>query len=294
MTVTIERIGATRDLIGESPWWDVATQMLTWVDSERGLVRTIGWDDGPAGEAVTHDRGGSIGSLARRRGGGMAIAGADGFVLTDAAGATETFLGDPEAAEPRTRFNDGKTDRSGAFLAGTMLHDPAGPAIGGLYRLGPDGLIKKLERAWRSSNGPCFSPDGRTFYFADSLAKAIFAYDYATDRPLENKRAFFDAGALGAIPDGATVDADGCVWSVLVTAAKIVRMTPEGRVDRTIDMPVPLPASVMFGGRDLDTLFVTSIALTYGDRVPENPLSGGLFAVRGLGAQGVPETRFAG
>lgn len=294
MALSIKLIGDTRDLIGESPWWDGSTNRLTWVDSQRGLIRSLVWDAGVVGEVTTRDLGGTIGSLAGRRGGGHVIAGSDGFRLIDPDGTLLDPLGDPESGEPRTRFNDGKTDRQGAFLAGTMVHRSDDPAVGGLYRLTPDRRMEKLESDWRSSNGPCFSPDGKTFYFADSVAQTIWAYDYRTDAPLSNKRLFLDTRTLNAIPDGATVDADGCLWSCLVTVGKIVRVSPAGKVDRIIDMPVPMPASVMFGGDRLETLFVTSLGLTFGGFVPEHPMSGGLFAIEGLGVRGLPETPYSG
>jgi L-arabinonolactonase len=293
VTVRIDRVGTTRDQIGESPWWDAESGSLSWVDSACGLIRTLHWNDHHK-TAKCIALGGEIGSVARRADGGFVVAASEGFLLLDGDGGSLRNLGNPESEDPRTRFNDGKTDRSGAFLAGTMIHDPDGPAVCGLYRLSPDYQIEQLETGWRSSNGPCFSPDGSTFYFADSLSRIIYAYDYHTEKPLRNKRPLIDVGAAGAIPDGASVDTHGCLWSCFVTAGKIARITPDGRIDRLVDMPVPLPASVMFGGPDLDILFVTSIAQTFGGRVADNPLSGGLFAIEGLGVCGIAETRFSG
>ena len=101
--------------------------------------------------------------------------------------------------------------------------------------------------------------------------------------------------AFGGLPDGATVDAEGRVWVAICGGAKVVCFEPDGAVARVIDMPVPLVSSVMFGGPDLDKLYVTSIdGAAIGRNVPRDAQSGGLFVVEGLGVRGLPEPRFAG
>ena len=146
------------------------------------------------------------------------------------------------------------------------------------------------------SNGPCWSPDGRTFYFTDSWSGQISAYDYDLDTgTIANKRAFAKMTYEGGAFDGATVDAEGCVWSAIVYVGKLVRYAPDGSVDRVIDMPVKKVTSVNFGGPDLDVLYVTSMSKPPLPRFPADPaLRGALFAIRDLGIRGVPEPRFAG
>ena len=107
------------------------------------------------------------------------------------------------------RLNDGRTDREGRFVCGSMVlhrHDPEGA----LYRLETDGRVRRLLVGAAVSNGTCFSPDGRTLYYADSLSGLLRAWDYAPDGTLSAERVFVDTRPDGSGPDGATVDADGC------------------------------------------------------------------------------------
>ena len=101
--------------------------------------------------------------------------------------------------------------------------------------------------------------------------------------------------STGGAADGSTVDAEGCLWNAQVYDGKLVRYTPEGKVDRVIEMPVKKVTSVNFGGPDLDVLYVTSMARPPLPRFPDDDqLRGSLFAIHGLGVKGLPEPRFAG
>jgi L-arabinonolactonase len=155
--------------------------------------------------------------------------------------------------------------------------------------------VTKLEGGIIVSNGPCWSPDGQTFYFTDSWSGQISAYDYDLETGgIANKRTFCRMEHEGGAFDGATVDEEGCVWSALVYVGKLARYAPNGRVERVVDMPVKKVTSVMFGGPDLDVLYVTSMAKPPLPRFPGDPaLRGSLFAIHGLGVRGVPEARFA-
>ena len=193
---------------------------------------------------------------------------------------------------PMLRLNDGKADPFGRFVAGTMHGGRAENErpLGGLYRL-QAGALEVLDTGLGVSNGPCFSPDGAIFYLADSARRLIWAYDYRRDGPPANKRLFADTSALNSAPDGATVDADGYLWSVLVHAGAVARFAPDGRLDRTVELPVKHPTSVAFGGPSLDILYVTSISKSTHLSASE-PDAGGLFAVEGLGVCGLPAYRF--
>jgi len=165
------------------------------------------------------------------------------------------------------------------------------PVIGGLFRLNPDGTVDLLVEDIATSNGPCFSPDGRILYFADSTRQTIWAFDYdpLSGTPSE-RRVFADLRPLGTAPDGATVDAEGYVWSVLIRTSTIARFDPAGRMVSHFMFPVRYPTSVAFGGRDLDVLYVTSISRSLRFEDPAED-AGGLFAVEGLGVRGLSEPR---
>lgn len=292
MSIDIQRIGTTRDALGEGPLWDARDHVLYWIDSMAGRIHR--YDPATEGHESRLVPNHKIGSLALREQGGLILALTDGFYSFDfPSGRLEPMLL-PESGNPCVRFNDGKVDRQGRFLAGTVVRPGWDQPVGKLYRLNADGTVETLETGLHIANGPCFSPGGGRFYFTDSLKKEIWAYDYPADaRRPANRSVLFSTEALGTLPDGATVDSDGCIWTALVLIGKIGRLTPDGRLDRTIDMPVPYPTSVMFGGPDLDILYVTSVSSSETGRFkPTDPHSGGLFAIHGLGVKGIAEPRF--
>ncbi|MEY4377336.1 MAG: hypothetical protein RJB26_1886, partial [Pseudomonadota bacterium] len=137
--------------------------------------------------------------------------------------------------------------------------------------------------------------DNRTFYFADSVPKNIYAYDYDPDTgSASNRRVFANTAQFGGIPDGATVDADGLVYSAICEGGVIAVYRPDGKVERTLEMPVKLPGSVMFGGPNLDLLFVTTLDPAFLGRNDGGEHAGHTFVIEGLGARGLPEARHVG
>ncbi|MFQ5785087.1 MAG: SMP-30/gluconolactonase/LRE family protein [Alphaproteobacteria bacterium] len=279
--------------LGEGPLWDVEEQRLYWIDSFDGRVFRSTAD---GREVRAWDVPQKIGSMALRKGGGAVVSLARGFYFLDFdTGECEPIV-DPEPDKPNNRLNDGKVDKCGRFVAGSMDTMEDGPN-GALYRLDPDLSLHTLDEGIIVSNGPCWSPSGDTFYFSDTWTGEIWVYDYDLDTGnVSNRRTFTKVDTSGGgAADGATVDAEGCVWNALVYDAKLVRYTPDGAVERVIDMPVKKVTSVMFGGPDLDILFVTSMAKPPLPRFPgDGVLRGSLFAIHGLGIRGVPEPRFAG
>ena len=236
-----------------------------------------------------------IGSMCLRAGGGAVVALRNGLHFFDFDRGATTPIADPESASRRTRMNDGKVDRQGRFVVGGMDYEEREP-LAGLYPLDTDRRITKLEDGIIVSNGPCWSPDGGTFYFADSFRRVIWSYQYDTATgDLLSRRVFANfEGHLRGYPDGATVDSEGCVWSVEVYGGRLVRFAPDGTIDRLVGMPVDSITSVSFGGADLDILYVTSMARPYQGRRRQEREAGGLFAVHGLGVRGLPEPRFGG
>lgn len=201
-----------------------------------------------------------------------------------------TYLVDPEPHRPDTRLNDGKVDRNGQFVFGSMGIKERIQGLGSLYRFNGQGKLEKLEEDIIVSNGPAFSPDGRTFYFTDGRRR-ILAYDYDPNGPLSNKRVFFDTGAHNTASDGCTVDAEGNVWAALIGSSEILCVDSEGRLKLRLKMPMPLPSSVNFGGDRLAALFVTSIRNS-GNRTNSHPLSGHVLELEGLDAVGLAEPRY--
>jgi L-arabinonolactonase len=278
--------------LGEGPLWDVDEQRIYWIDSHGCSIHRA---DARGEEFRSWSVPDHIGSLCLRKAGGAIVSLRHGFHEFDFETGACRLLADPEAGIRRTRLNDGKVDRQGRFIAGAMDYEETDP-LGGLYRLSSDGAVAKLEEGIVVSNGPCWSPDGNTFYFSDSMRRRIWSYKYdAASGDLLNRRIFADfQGHLRGYPDGATVDSEGYLWSAEVYGGRVVRFAPDGTIDRLIGMPVDSITSVMFGGVDLDVLYVTSMARPFQGRRRQEREAGGLFAIYGLGARGMPEPRFAG
>ncbi|KPY02165.1 Senescence marker protein-30 [Pseudomonas amygdali pv. mori] len=289
----IEIVVDVKTTLGEGPVWDVEQQRLYWIDSFDGRVLRC-TDDGR--ELRAWDVGQKIGSMVLRRNGDAALVALQtGIYNLDLPSGDIELIVDPEPGLPDNRLNDGKVDRHGRFIVGSM-DTREDQASAKLYRLDPDLSLHTLDEGIIVSNGPCWSPGGETFYFADTWSGDIWAYDYDnTSGAVANRRTFakVDTSAGGAA-DGCTVDAEGCLWQALVYAGKLVRYTPDGQVDRIIDMPVKKVTSLTFGGPNLDTLYVTSMARPPLPRFPEDGQQrGALFAITGLGVQGIAERRFA-
>jgi len=279
---------------GESPVWSVAESALYWVDIPgRALHR---WSAAGHTQWASDEMPACIAPRADLPGSWIAGMESGLFSLTpqDDGTLAATRLADVAHARSGMRFNDGRCDRQGRFWAGTMLMDmAAGARVGRLYRHHKGSLAASLQLDdLIVPNGLAFSPDGRTMYLSDShpSVQTVWAFDYdiATGTP-SKRRVFVDMKPLPGRPDGAAVDADGCYWICGNDAGQVHRFTPEGRLDRSLEVPAKKPAMCAFGGPKLDTLFVTSIRP--GGDLSDQPLAGGVFALR-PGTQGIAEPAF--
>jgi L-arabinonolactonase len=292
----ITRLPLPRRSVGEGPVWDEAEQALYSIDIlEKRVLR---WDPA-SGDESSWEVPAMIGSMALREGGGAIVALPDGIHALDFdTGAVTPFaLCDPvlrQAQDDRAvQSADGKVDRAGRFVFGTS-HRQAKEPVGGLWSLGTDGAITQLDEGLILGNGPCFSPDDRTLYHADSMRQAIYAYDYdLATGAASNRRLFFDTTEFGPIPDGATIDAAGDMWVAICEGGVVLRLSPAGEVKQVIEMPTRLPASCMFFGPELDRLFVPSIDPSFLGREPAEA-DGWCYVIDGLGVQGLPEPRYRG
>ncbi|MBA8880953.1 SMP-30/gluconolactonase/LRE family protein [Phyllobacterium myrsinacearum] len=287
----IEVFSTDQNQLGEGPLWDVEEQRLYWIDSYGPAIYSCDFNGGHL-KVWKLDQ--PIGSLALREGGGAILSLRDGFYAFDFDSGEATVLHKTHPGELRPRLNDGKVDRQGRFIAGSMDFEERDP-LGTLFRLDTDLSVHTLDTGIICSNGPCFSPDGSILYFADSHRKTIYAYDYDTATgAVLSRRVFTTFDALRGYPDGATVDAEGYVWSVEVYSGRLIRFDPNGVVDRIVGLPAQSTTSITFGGPDLDVAFVTSMARPFSNTYPREREAGCVFAVHGLGVRGLPEPRFRG
>jgi sugar lactone lactonase YvrE len=197
---------------------------------------------------------------------------------------------------PHVRLNDARADPAGNLWVGSMRNNvnpdgssgEAGGLDGQLIRITCDGRNKVWREGIGIANTLVWSPDKKTFYFGDSLANVIWAYDYdAVEGTIANERPFLKGFPRG-LPDGSTMDSEGYLWNCRFFGGCIVRIAPDGTIDRAIDMPVQNITTCTFGGPDLDTLYVTTARAEApaGDR-----LAGSLFAIK-CDVAGQPENRF--
>jgi len=302
--IRIECVLECDNHLGEGPVWDVEEARLYWVD---GTGRRVGkpafWRFDPRAGRTEHwflDR--DVGAFALRRGGGLVLALDDGFYLYDLDSGRLELIQRVDAEQPRTRLNDGKCDRRGRFFAGGM-DDKEELKLCALWRLDPDLSVTRVAEGIICSNGPCWSPDDKTFYFADTFQGEMWAYDYdVAAGTLSNKRVFASFAQDAGVADGSTVDEEGFVWNAQLISGDLVRYAPDGSVERRIGMPVRNITSVMFGGDRLDELYVTSMARVkhpaahdrFARQIQPQFLAGSLFRVTGLGIRGLPEPRFGG
>lgn len=303
MSCTIELVLDARNAVGESPVWHGAEQALYWVDIP---ARTLNRWALSSASLSTWQAPEMLACVAATPA-GCWIAGMESgvFELSPQADGQLGFtrLAAVSHAAPGMRFNDGRCDRQGRFLAGTMLMDMASSLGEGCvysYQKNSEldaakaGHLVKLLDGFKTPNGMAFSPDGRTLYLSDShpTVQLIWAFDYDLESGTpSNRRVFVDMNPLPGRPDGAAVDADGCYWICGNDAGWVHRFTPAGRLDRSLAVPVKKPAMCAFGGPNLDTLFVTSIR-PGGVDLSDQPLAGGVFALR-PGVCGLPEPQFS-
>jgi len=290
-----ELIVDARNAVGECPVWVGEENALYWVDIPAGGLQRWSADTGQVSAWKTPEM---LACIARHADGSWVAGMESGFFQlrphNDGSLDSEPLAG-IDHSRPDMRLNDGRCDRQGRFWAGSMVLDMgANAAEGRLYRYsaGQRGPVDTQLSGLIVPNGLGFSPDGRTMYLSDShpAVQQIWAFDYDIDSGTpSNRRLFVDMNHYAGRPDGAAVDAEGGYWICANDAGLIHRFTPDGRLDRSLAVPVKKPSMCAFGGSRLDTLFVTSIRPA--DDHDDQSLAGGVFALN-PGVKGLPEPLF--
>jgi sugar lactone lactonase YvrE len=280
---------ACQNTLGEGPLWNGQEQSIYWVDIDEKKIQR--YFPGTQKYEV-FDLPIKICLMAFRSKGGMIMGAENGIYFWDPNSQKLDFITHPESGKTEARFNDGKVDRKGRLWAGTMTFQGA---TSSLYRLDKNLSVHQMETGVTISNGVGWSPDNKTMYFVDSLRYVVYAYDFDLETgALSNRRAFVQMSESFGIPDGLTVDSEGCVWVAIYNGWKVMRYDPAGKVVDEIAFPVSKPSSCMFGGKNLDELYVTSISdgLTAEDKLKQ-PMAGDLFMIK-TSVRGLPEPDFAG
>lgn len=279
------------NVLGEGVTWNAAVRRLHWVDIESSELWTL---DPSSGNVSTHNVPERICCVAPRHSGSFVAGFASGFAFYDPVTKARENLASFEPEKPTTRLNDGRTDRQGRLVAGGF-DEKNGAFVSSVVRLDADRRVSKLFDGVACANGLCFSPDGRTMYFADSPARKIWAFDYDTDSgTTSNRKVLVTFDEQPGLPDGSCVDADGCIWNAQWNGRRVVRFTPDGRVDRVVSVPTLNPTCVAFGGASLDTLYITTAQyLMTPEQLAATTHAGALFACI-PGVRGVADPAFGG
>ncbi len=282
--------------LGEGPAWDASRGLLYWVDIHTGRLHIY-----DPSEEIDHwvNVGESLGCVAPRpvslqaRGTSLVIALNSGFMTFNLPSQRMVFLANPEPHLTGNRFNDGKCDPAGRFLAGTM-DDAEKEASGSLYSYSPDGTLKTLLTGVRISNGLTWSPDYQTFYYIDTPTRQVTAFDYdlATGN-IANPRPVVNVPPKLGWPDGMASDSEGMLWVAMWGGAKLTRWNPAtGQLLEAIPVPALNVTSCVFGGPDLTDLYITSARKGMSaEQLAKVPLSGGLFRIH-TKIKGMPTFEF--
>lgn len=287
----VELIVDCKNEHGEGVFWNPSDGRIWWTDIQGRAL----WSFDPVTTQSTsipmEDR---VCCFAPRAAGGLIVAYSDRVVLFDPETKQETLVTLFEPENPETRLNDGRTDRQGRLVVGGM-NEVSGKPDSSVISIDGNLKVQTLIDQISCANSICFSPAGNTMFFADTPDREILAFDYEKGRgTLTNKRLHASFKQEPGLPDGSCVDAEGGVWNAEWEGHRVVRVAPNGTIDRVIDVPVWKPTCCAFGGPNLDTLFITSSRLMSDEAtLKKEPSAGGLFAVK-PGIRGVVDTPFKG
>lgn len=273
--------------LGEGPfWWE---SRLWWVDVDAGRLHSV---DGAGKNRKTFSLGQRLGAAAPVQGGGFVVAVEEGIGFFDLISGWLSIRHRPEYGIEGSRFNDGKCDPAGRFLAGT-LSMTGQKKSSALYSLDRNGYLEKIHSPVTLSNGLAWSSDGQTLYHIDTPTQAItaFFYDVQTGRLGKPKTVVHVPEELGW-PDGMCIDQNGNLWVAHWGGSAVRCWNPStGECLAQISTPCSQPTSCCFGGSDLASLFITSARLS--DDVAKYPEAGSIFVCR-PGVSGYAAVPFAG
>jgi sugar lactone lactonase YvrE len=292
ITGAIEALPVPPSVLGESPFWHPDEQRLYWVDIPGRRLNAFDPRNRQHDQWAFETEPGSVAPL---HGGGLLIAMRDGLWRFDPESGVRSRVADAPYNPALQRFNDGKADALGRFWVGT-LDDKREPKAA-LYRY-VRGRGERVAADITVSNGLGFSLDGRTLYWSDTKAHAIYAFDVDVyEGSLSHRRVFkqFPLRAegqplttYGGRPDGAAVDSEGAYWVAMFEGQRLLRLSPKGDVLAELPLPVRCPTMPCFGGADLKTLYITTgREKRPADELAQQPLAGCVLQVQ-VSVPGLP------
>ena len=285
-----ELIVDTADQTGEGPLWHPAERKLYWGDITEGELYRYDPETGCHELVFRADQ--MFGGYTFQADGSILLFMEEGRIGVLRDGNLEIAV-DGIPGEEENRFNDVIADPEGRVFCGTMCKDSDkamdGESLGSLYLLETDGAIRKILDGIAISNGLGFTPDLTGLYYTDTPTGAIWLFDYdRSTGSIRNRRDFTstDDPDADGLPDGMTVDSEGYVWSARVLTGQIHRYSPSGELALSIDFPCDMVSSAVFGGENMEDLYVTTISAD--DRETHGPGAGALYRIR-TGIKGIEE-----
>lgn len=295
-SVKVDPIVKSSALIGEGPVWEEPEQTLLFVDIIGQKIHRWSPATNHIQSVETAD---TVGFAVPRRSGGYVAGVGRNIVAVDWQTHKVTSLVEVDEDKPNNRLNDGKADPSGRLLTGTMLRDhPSGERKqGALFSVAPDLTVTKHLSQVDISNGMDWSEDQKMFFYIDSLALTVDAFDHdPSTGHIGNRRVVYHMQEGEGMPDGMTLDAEGRLWVACYDGGRVINIDPATGVQlKTISLPVTKTTSYCFGGPDYSELYVTSASLGLSQsESKQQPLAGSTFRVTGLGVKGRPSYAFSG
>ena len=284
-----------RDQLGETPFWDEATQRLYWCDIVGKEVRRL---DPSSGRIERWPMPQYSSGIVPTDDGNAVVMLVDGVYRLDLTSGETTPFTRPDT-DPHNRSNEVRTDPQGRLWLGSMFNNigpsgedrPVAAQNGSVFCITPDGFAKRMLSDIAITNTFCWSPDGRRFYTNDTKQRVIWSFAYDPDGPtLHDRQVFAEGDIAPGNPDGSSMDEDGCLWNARWGGSRFVRFTPGGKIDREIELPAKQPSSCAFGGADRKTLYMTT-ARQGQDDLPPDALDGSLFVTE-LDVAGMAMPRF--
>ena len=287
----VDRVTDETCILGESPIWCTERELLYWVDIRAPALYALAPQSGALRRWSLPDL---CGAVVLTDGDELILAMRTGLFRFDPATSALAPLLQPEPESLGNRLNETKCDRYARIWCGSM-RDYGTATTGSLYRIAPDLRCDRVLTDITVPNAVCWSPDDRTMYFTDTREGHLRAYAFDPEAgTLGAMRVLLNVDALPGRPDGATVDADGCLWNARYEGHCVARITPDGRIDRTVALPASRVTSCAHGGADLRTLYITTARQRLSAAELEaQPYAGAVFALR-VSTPGLPEPRFAG
>lgn len=281
-------------ILGEGVVWNEQTRTVWWTDIQARRLFALTWPGLALTMYETPERLGSFGFIEGEED-RIVAAFESGFALFAPHTGDITWLDRPAELTRGRRLNDGRVGPDGRFWAGSMIEKPdAGLSTDetGFYCLDAEGKARLEQPGLEISNGLCWSPDGSRVYFSDSPAGEIYTATYDKASGQFGARDSFATLKDGG-PDGAITDAEGHVWSAIWGGNRLTRFSPEGDISLEMDLPVPQPTCPVFGGADLDLIFVTTATEGLSEETLEtSPAAGSLLILEAPeGITGLPGYR---